>query len=346
MIGVGLVVMITVFAASARVSLSDNIDTAMKSEFLVETQFGMGGMSPAVAHRLDALPQTEAVTPLRFGSATVDDATKDVTALDPATVDETIHMDVRNGTLAGLGVHDVAVQTDEAKARGIAIGDTVALDFAETGVQRMRVAATFGTKQPLAPYVISLAAFDANVAAHVDDVVLVAGAPDVSTHEVRRAIERELRDYPTAELLTRDEFKGEVASQINQVLNLVYVLLAMALVIAFFGIANTLALSVFERTRELGLLRAVGMGRRQLRSTVRIESVLIALLGTTLGVAIGLGFGVALVHALRDQGIGRIAVPVVQLAVVGGVAAAAALVAAALPARRAARLDVLQAIGG
>jgi putative ABC transport system permease protein len=345
MIGVGLVVMITVFAASARASLSDNIDTAMKAGSIVETQFGMGGMSPTVAHRIDALPETQAVTPLRFASVTVGGAAKDVTALDPATVDDTIHMDVHAGSVSHLGAHDVALQADEAKHRGVHVGDTITLAFPETGPQRMRVAAEFGTKQPLAPYVISLAAYDANSVTHVDDVVLVASAPGVSTPAVHAAIDRVLRDYPNAEVLSRDEFKGEVAKQINAILNLVYVLLAMALVIAFFGIANTLALSVFERTRELGLLRAVGMGRRQLRSTVRFESVLIALLGTVLGAAIGLGFSAALVSALHDQGIRRLAVPIAQLAVIGGVAALAALVAAALPARRAARLDVLQAIG-
>ena len=120
---------------------------------------------------------------------------------------------------------------------------------------------------------------------------------------------RRSTDYPNAELHDRDEFKGSVASQIDKMLNLVYVLLAMALVIALFGIANTLALSVFERTREFGLLRAVGMSRSQVRSTVRWESVLIALLGTALGTAIGLGFGWALVKALKDKGIGTLSIP-------------------------------------
>src|SRR5262249_50630662 len=149
---------------------------------------------------------------------------------------------------------------------------------------------------------------------------------------------------PTATLRTKDEFKGSIARQINQILTLVYVLLAMALLIALFGIANTLALSVFERTREFGLLRAVGMSRAQVRSTVRWESVLIALLGTALGTAIGLGFGWTLVQSLRSEGINTFTVPVRQLGVIALSAAVAAVVAAALPARRAAKLDVLAAI--
>src|SRR5262249_38884466 len=149
---------------------------------------------------------------------------------------------------------------------------------------------------------------------------------------------------PTATLRTKDEFKGSIARQINQILTLVYVLLAMALLIALFGIANTLALSVYERTREFGLLRAVGMTRSQVRSTVRWESVLIALLGATLGIAIGLGFGWAMVKAASAQGIGQLSVPVQELGVTVTLAAVAAVFAAALPARRAARLDVLKAI--
>ena len=134
---------------------------------------------------------------------------------------------------------------------------------------------------------------------HVDDVVLVTNAHGcLDGRRLATPSTSVLKQYPTATLHTKDEFKGSIANEIDKILNLVYVLLAMALVIALFGIANTLALSVFERTREFGLLRAVGMSRAQVRSTVRWESVLIALLGTTTGTAIGLGFGWALVQAI------------------------------------------------
>jgi putative ABC transport system permease protein len=152
-----------------------------------------------------------------------------------------------------------------------------------------------------------------------------------------------LKDFPNASLMTRDEFKGSVAAQINQILDLIYVLLGMALVIALFGIANTLALSVFERTREFGLLRAVGMSRAQVRSAIRWESVLIALLGTSLGTALGVGIGSALVSSSKGD-VHRLAVPFREIAVIVAVAAIAAVLAAAVPARRAARLDVLKAI--
>ncbi|HEX4778099.1 MAG TPA: FtsX-like permease family protein, partial [Acidimicrobiia bacterium] len=199
-------------------------------------------------------------------------------------------------------------------------------------------------KQPVGDYSISLQAYDANVANPVDEQLLVSPAPGVSASTARHAIERVLKDYPTGELMTKAEFDRSVSGQIDQTLNLVYVLLATALVIALFGIANTLALSVFERTREVGLLRALGMDRAQVRATVRWESVLIALLGTMLGTAIGLGFGWALVRAMTDQGVDRLVIPVARLAVIASVAAVAAVVAAELPGRRAAKLDVLRAI--
>jgi putative ABC transport system permease protein len=253
---------------------------------------------------------------------------------------------VKSGDDTKLGVHDIAVQAAEAKTQHLHVGSVVKMKFAETGVQPFTVAAIYGTKDPMGPYALSIKAFDANVAEHVDNVVLITNAKGVSMDQARRAIDGVLKQYPTATLRTKDEFKGSIANEINKILNLVYVLLAMALVIALFGIANTLALSVFERTREFGLLRAVGMSRKQVRSTVRWESVLIALLGTTTGTAIGLGFGWALIKAIQGNGSGinQLSIPVGELSVIVALAAVAAVIAAALPARRASKLDVLKAI--
>jgi len=304
----------------------------------------MGGLSPSVTQRIDALPETGAVTALREFDPKVGGALKTGSAIDPATVEQNVRFDLRSGHLDQLGVHEVAVQADEAKKRHVSVGDRISLFFPETGNQAMTVVALYGTKEPIGQYTISLQAFDANVAMHVDNQVLVTNAPGVSDSRLRAAVETVLEEYPTAELMTKSEFKGSVANQIDQILNLVYVLLAMALLIALFGIANTLALSVLERTREFGLLRAVGAGRAQVRSTVRWESVLIGLLGTSLGTAIGIGFGWALMQAMKGNGLDQFTIPVLQLAVIVVVAAVAAVVAAVLPARRAAKLDVLQAI--
>jgi len=211
-------------------------------------------------------------------------------------------------------------------------------------VQAFDVVAVYGTKEPMGDYVISHQAFDANMAVDVDNDIVVSRADGVSAGDTRRAVDAVLADYPTAELMTEEEFTDSMAGAIEQVLNLVYVLLAMALLIALFGIANTLALSVLERTREIGVLRAIGMSRSEVRSTVRWESVLIALLGTSLGSVIGLGFAWALTTVLEDQGFNTFAVPTGQLAAIVTLAALAAVVAAARPARQAANLDILAAV--
>jgi putative ABC transport system permease protein len=344
MIGVALVALITVFAASAKTSIKSSVDTGMKSNWVVDTQFGMGGLSPVVAHRIDALPETASVTSLRFTNATIGGASENVSGVDPNTVAHNLRLDVRSGDITDLGARGVAVQSDTAKSKHLHLGEFIKVFFPETGTRYFRIVAIYRVSQPLGSYAISTEAFNANVAQAVDNDVLVSNAPGVSMAQARTAIERVLKDFPNATLRTKQEFKGEIANAIDQTLNLVYVLLAMALVIALFGIANTLALSVFERTREFGLLRAVGMSRSQVRSTVRWESVLIALLGTTMGTAIGVGVAAAILRASSKQQIHQVTVPTHQLAMIVLLAAVAAVGAAALPARRAANLDVLDAI--
>jgi putative ABC transport system permease protein len=152
------------------------------------------------------------------------------------------------------------------------------------------------------------------------------------------------KEFPNVELRDQAQFKKQQENQVNQALGLVSALLALSILIALFGIVNTLALSVFERTRELGLLRAVGLSRRQTRSMIRGESVIIAVMGAILGLAVGVLFGWALVMGLDSQGIDKLVVPGGQLAAYVVLAAIAGVVAAVLPARRAARLDVLAAI--
>jgi putative ABC transport system permease protein len=344
MIGVALVAFITVFAASAKASISTSVDRAMRTDWIITTQFGMGGLSPDVAQRIDALPETGAVTALRYFDAQVGGSSTQASAVDPAKVEGSVELELRQGHITDLGTNGVAVQEDVAKSKNLHVGDPLTMFFPETGDQQLTVVAIYGVKEPMGDYAISTQTFDANTATHVDNDIVVSAAPGVAKTDARAAIQDVLEDFPTAKLMTKSEFKGSMANRIDQILNLVYVLLAMALVIALFGIANTLALSVFERTREFGLLRAVGMSRAQVRSTVRWESVLIALLGTSLGTVIGLGFASSLVQALEKQGFNTFTVPVVQLTVIVVLSAIAAVGAAALPARRAARLDVLAAI--
>jgi putative ABC transport system permease protein len=179
----------------------------------------------------------------------------------------------------------------------------------------------------------------------LDSLLFVTKEDGASATAVRRQVDRILRDLPTVTVQDPGEFAAAQREQINLFLYFIYALLGLAVVIAVLGIVNTLALSVIERTREVGLLRAVGLSRRQLRRMVRLESVVVAVLGAVLGVGMGLVFGVALQRAIADQGVDVLSIPWLQLAVFVALAAVAGVLAAVLPARRAARLDVLSAIG-
>jgi putative ABC transport system permease protein len=218
------------------------------------------------------------------------------------------------------------------------IGDHVPFEFAQTGIVPLRLAAIYDTKLA-GEYWISPDAYNSNYTGRLVAQILVR-----TTGTPRSAIERVTNAYPSAKLENRAEFKRTLNSSVNQIISLVYVLLFLALVIALVGIVNTLALSVMERRREVGLLRAVGMTRRQLRREVRGEAIIIALQGTITGLSLGVLFGWAFSRAARDQGFDRFTLPIGQLLVIAAIGALTGVIAAVLPARRASHLDVLSAI--
>jgi putative ABC transport system permease protein len=345
MIGVGLVAFITILASSTTASINATIDRSFTGDFFVDAGAGMaGGVEPGLAKQLNGLPEVQAATGLRMGSARIDGSVKMLVAVDPATAFQLFDVEPMQGSTKDLGADAIAVYKDVAKDKHLRIGDTVPVVFKDSGAKRLRVALIYGENRPAGDYFLGVAAYDANFASHLDTQIFVKKHSDVTTATALAAVKGVAKQYPGAKVLDQGGYKREQAKPINQMLALVYALLALAIVIALLGIGNTLALSIFERTRELGLLRAVGMTRSQLRSTIRWESVIIALQGTFLGLLIGVFFGWALVRALADQGIDQFTIPVVTLGIVVVLAALAGVVAAILPGRRAARLDVLKAI--
>jgi putative ABC transport system permease protein len=342
MIGVSLVAFIAIFGSSTKKSLAADIDKTFTSDFLIDTG-SFAALSPELAKRLAQLPEVEAASGVRGSMAEIDGALSGLVAVDPASYGRIVDLGITGGRLEDLGAHGIAVLDTMAMAKGWSVGEGVRVRFAETGEQRLTVAAIFSNKQTVgSSYLIGLPAYDANFSDRLDGRVLVKRAEGVSLDAARAALERVTADYPTARLQDRAQYKQTRSAEADKELGLLYVLLALAVLIALLGITNTLALSVFERTRELGLLRAIGMARRQVRAMVRWESVIIALFGTGLGLVIGMFFSWAMVKALPGQA--TLTVPVGQLAAGTLVAALAGVVAAILPARQAARLDVLAAI--
>jgi putative ABC transport system permease protein len=342
MIGVSLVAFIAIFGTTMKRSLTADIDKTFTSDFLIDTG-SFAALSPELAERLARLPEVAAASGVRNGTAEVGGATADLVAVDPTAYGRIVDVGVRGGRLEDLDADGIAVLDTVARAKGWSVGEVVRARFPESGERRLTVAAIFGDRQRAgASYLIGLPAWDANFTDRLDGVVLVKRADGVSPGAARAALERVTAGYPTARVQDRAGYERAQTAQFDKELGLLYVLLGLAVLIALLGIANTLALSVFERTRELGLLRAIGMARRQVRAMVRWESVVIALFGTCLGLLIGLFFSWAMVRAVAE-GV-ALTVPAGQLALGALAAAVAGVLAAIVPARRAARLDVLAAI--
>jgi putative ABC transport system permease protein len=345
MIGVGLVATISIFAESAKASINKLIDDAFIGDIVVDSgTIGFGGLSPELASRLNAEPAVEAASGVRLGFVEIAGEAQTLYSADPATIEGIVDVGVLSGSIQSLGPNDIAVHDDFAADQGWSMGDTVEVLFAETGRREMTISVIYERDELTDNFFVGNPAFEANFPNVFDFQVYVVGADGFTTAQTRAAVETIAADYANAEVQDLNEYKQGQADQINQLLSFVYALLFLAIIIALIGIANTLALSILERTHELGLLRAIGMTRSQLRSSIRWESVLIALLGTALGAVIGLFFGWAVVEALRDEGFTELRVPLDQLLIAIVLAVIAGVVAATLPARRAAKMDVLDAI--
>ena len=339
MIGVALVGFMTVFAASTKSSLAGSLETELSGTHIVQDGGwdNSSGLSADLADELRATPGVDVVTQARLTPAIVDgEPTEAFSAFDATTVDDMFVLDPVEGDLDALGTDGVAVSAERAGEQGWTIGSTVPVTF-PAGEATLVVEAIYGGGTDwVGPMFVDLATLRAHGGDALDHRVFVAGDEQAIT-DVAAA-------YPSADVLDKDAYLDVVSTEIDTMLGLFYALLLLAVVIALLGIANTLALSIHERTRELGLLRAVGMFRTQVRSTVRWESIIIAVFGTGLGLAVGTFFGWAVVRVTADEGIDTLTVPVGSLAVVTGIAALAGALAAVMPARRASRLDLLPAL--
>jgi putative ABC transport system permease protein len=344
MIGVGLVSFITIFAASTKASFNNTVDRAFTGDFVATSgQNGVGGVSPDFTARVNELTEIDVAGGLRAGLAEIDGNPEQVLAPSREVFD-IFDVEPVAGSPDDLDATSIAVFENVADDKGLSIGDRVPVDFTATGPQEMTVAMIYGDNAAAGDWLLGIDAFAANFPDQMDAQVFIKKATGVSASEALAAVDAVAADYPGTDVLDQTEYKEEQMGFVDQMLGLVYALLALAIIIALLGIGNTLTLSIVERTRELGLLRAVGMTRAQLRSTIRWESVIIAVQGALLGLVIGVFFGWALVTALEDEGLNTFTVPVVSLVVVVLLAALAGVLAAVLPARRAARLDVLRAI--
>jgi putative ABC transport system permease protein len=322
------------------------------TDFVISSGSFVGtGLSPKLVTDLQALPETQTAAGLRLNLAEVGGSAQLVMGFDPHALPEIFSFNVTAGSLDDMGTDGVMITRKKADDMAVTVGSPLPMKFQETGRQILRVAAIYDSNLGAAlpgggGFLIGQQAYDANypVNQQTENQIYVKLKPGADPAAARAAIEAATAAYPTAKVQDLAQFKSAQVGQINQFLNVIYALLGLSLIIALIGIINTLLLSVYERVREIGLLRAVGETRRQLRSTVRWEAVIITVLGTLLGVVIGLVFGWALVRALADQGIKVFEIPWGQLLLFVVIGGGFGVLAAVYPAFRASRLNILNAI--
>ncbi len=345
MVGLALVSTIAVFGASLSKSATSSVDEAVSADYIITSSGnGAGSFSNSVATAAATVPGVDAVSTVYSGQFEIRGSVMGLTAVAADHLADTVILRVDAGSgQQALAAGDLLIDTTTAQTKHLAVGSVVPVNFAETGHSTMTVGGIFKPNSLLGSYLVSDRFFLDHFNNPLPVAVLLRTQGD--TTSLSPTLDARLKTvYPNLQIQTRAQFEKSQQQQVNQLLGLVYALLALAVVIALIGIVNTLMLSVFERTHEIGLLRAVGMKRRQVRAMIRSESVILSVFGAIIGVLVGTALGIAFAASLKQQGITDIVVPFASLIVFLVLSAFLGLGAATWPARRAARLDVLAAI--
>src|SRR4051812_29005793 len=339
MIGLALACTMSIIGASAKASVDETIDKNFIGSYVVGSAFGQP-FSPQVAQRIDGVHGVTEVVRQRYAFVEADGDRTALTGVVPSQV-SAFDLNLQHGN-ADLGGRTVLVNDRYARDHHLAVGDQVVLDKLPVGRRTFTVGGTYANTPLVFDFVMSI--HDLRSAGFADSDNFLIVFTDPAAGDLLGPLERTVADLPVVTVQDEHQFAEQQRAPIDQLVLMVDALLGLALVIAVLGIVNTLALSIIERTREIGLLRAIGLGRGQLRLMVTLESIVMAVLGAVLGVVLGVCFGVAMMYAVKDQGLEVIAIPWTQLAIFLGLAVVIGVLAAVLPARRAARLDVLTAI--
>jgi putative ABC transport system permease protein len=349
MVGVGVVTLFTIFAASLKASIDNSVSQSFTGDLVVSSgRFGGSGISPQLARDVGQLPQVQTATGLGRGRALVGTGTENVTIADPAQLRNVLDLDVQSGSVKTLGSQQLGLSKRIADDKGWHRGTKVPVTFSDGTTTDFTVGAVYNARDIAGNYLVPRDAWTPHAVQDIDNTVLIRLRNGVPVAEGKHAVQRTVDSYGAPDVEDRGQYASSLSQGVDMMLGIVYVLLGLAILIALMGIANTLSLSMYERTRELGLLRAIGESRRQLRSMIRWESVIIAVFGTVGGLGVGLFLGWALVQA-ASSGTGAMiaptfSAPVGQLAVLLVVGAIAGVLAGLRPARRAAKLPVLQAV--
>jgi putative ABC transport system permease protein len=344
LIGVALVTAVTALAASIKGQIDDVFTAQFKGDYAISTDArGFGGISPSLAVDLNKLPEIEKATGFGFLTVKIEDKGQYLTTITPKTIEGVWDIGLINATYSDLTTSDIFVSEKTAKKKNIAIGSVLQTTFGDGSTRPLKVAGFF-VNDEIGNYIANSALVDGSAIIMFDIGVYIKTKDSVGKAETFTALDKAVKKYGQGELLTKQEYINKQSGQVNQLLGLIYGLLMLSVIISIVGIIITLLLSVFERQRELALLRAVGMTRSQVRTTVRWESVITSLLGAVLGIILGIGLGWVIVFALKDQGLTSFKLPVGPTIVIMIMSFIVGLFAAIYPAWRATRVNILDAL--
>jgi putative ABC transport system permease protein len=345
MIGLALVGFFFILGESIKASTGAAIEEGLRADYVISVEGFAGGFPTSLAETLDAAPETAAVTPLRLGFWDKDGTDELLIGIDAETVEDTIFIGLEQGSLDALAQGGVFVLDDAADSNNWVLGDTIQMGFAATGLVEAEIVGIYTEVNVVqVSYLVSMDFYEENFSEQLDFVIAVKAADGVSLDASRMVIETATAEFPNTKLEDQVEYRQSQEAQVDTLLNLFNGLLALAVIIALLGIINTLVLSIIERTREVGLLRAVGMSRWQVRRMVLWESIIVAVIGGVFGLVLGIFFGFVLVSALGSQGVDVLAIPTGQLIVLLVFSAVVGVIAGLWPARKAAKLNILEAI--
>jgi len=346
MIGLALVSTVAVVAESVRQTFRDQIEGSVTADFFISNgPQNFQGLPAAFAERLQQLPELGAVSPFRATVALVNGDEKQIGGVRGSAFKDLVDIELQTGSVDSLDDGTILLHEDPARDYAVGVGDTLDITWQNGTKQTLEVGGVYADSSIAGNWLIGLDTLAAvSTAQPVDFFIGAKIAEGVTIDDARVAVEKVAEDFPSAEVQNQAEFQQSQEDQFNQLLIVIYGLLIISIAIAVLGIANTMALSVFERTREFGLLRAVGMSKKMLKRSIRWEAVIVAVFGAVLGIVVGIPLGAAVTFALPESFVTTIVVPYSTIITVLVAAIVVGVVAAIGPARRAAKLDVLEAI--
>ncbi|NGN66242.1 FtsX-like permease family protein [Streptomyces sp. A7024] len=352
MIGLALVACLSVVGSSMVASATDELDKSVGADFIVQSNMGKA-IHPEAAQAMKDVPQLAHVSEVKILEADLKlpsgkKVGTDVNAASPTYADDLRVETVAGSLKAAYGTNAMSVDQNFAKKHGVKVGDSIEVSFKDGRTGTLKLAAITSSDVALdkgAKYLsVATAARYLPAAEMRTSEMITAKAKEGQADAAYAALKKDLKPYPQYEVRDQADYKQQLKDQVGQMLNLVNGLLALAIIVAVLGVVNTLALSVVERTREIGLMRAIGLSRRQLRRMIRLESVVIAIFGAVLGVGLGMAWGATAQQLLALEGLKVLDIPWPTIAWVFAGSALVGILAALFPAFRAGRMNVLNAI--